>query len=542
MLEEDWKTITPENFVVSVEHIRRLFSEGVWKASQITEKLGFAELHPNDKPPDLNSYESVFPQYLKIVGLSAQQEFDRNYRLGTPPAIFHAFQRAFAAGIRCEIRKTFSDLLRIGVAHPEKLKSNPVEWARDHLRILLGDNAHLVKLWVKSVCDRHDVSMVSNNDQDFENFIFWRDWRAPKLIYMQPSGNLPYDPSTAWNREDEPTTEKLLNGLSSRFMQFLGFDLDKMAGDAHVELAQSGRIITENADERPKDIENNDRRFAAMAIEEASKSVPEDNRPHPKVGAVVVKDGKVLSKAHRGEKEKSHAEYIAMENKLPDDLIAGSTVYTTLEPCTTRRHPKIPCAQRLIDRKVACVVIGMFDPNPDIWGKGWRLLREAGIETRVFDDDLMKICEEMNREFIRAQTNKTASGEANPTKDPAVMNASRSLTDATWKLQKAAWSFFALHTQFGVARAARDVFEEEQRILELVDSALTVFTQDYDLPGDLLTVAKTEMSNINIALANLKAFSMTGQPQEMEVAAVQIQDACERVRNAAKPYAYRSSV
>jgi pyrimidine deaminase RibD-like protein len=144
-----------------------------------------------------------------------------------------------------------------------------------------------------------------------------------------------------------------------------------------------------------------DRKFAELAIEEARQSISEDGRPHPKVGAVVVKDGRVLSKAHRGEKEKSHAEYIALEDKLSDDLVAGSTVYTTLEPCTTRTHPKIPCAQRLIDRRVGCVVIGMFDPNPAIWGKGWRRLRDAGIETRVFDDDLIRICEEMNREFIR---------------------------------------------------------------------------------------------------------------------------------------------
>jgi pyrimidine deaminase RibD-like protein len=145
-----------------------------------------------------------------------------------------------------------------------------------------------------------------------------------------------------------------------------------------------------------------DRKFAELAIEEARQSISEDDRPHPKVGAVVVKDGRILSKAHRGEKEKSHAEYIALEEKLPDDLVAGSTVYTTLEPCTTRSHPKIPCAQRLIDRRVRCVVIGMFDPNPVIRSKGWQRLRDAGIETRVFDDDLMRICEEMNREFIRA--------------------------------------------------------------------------------------------------------------------------------------------
>jgi pyrimidine deaminase RibD-like protein len=150
-----------------------------------------------------------------------------------------------------------------------------------------------------------------------------------------------------------------------------------------------------------------------MAIEEALKSVPEDNRSHPKVGAVVVKNGQVLSKAHRGEILKSHAEYIALDDKLADDLIAGATVYTTLEPCTTRKHPKIPCAQRLIDRKVARVVIGMLDPNPDIRGRGDQLLNDAGIEIQLFPRDLRMRVEEMNREFVRAQKARLTDSEPN---------------------------------------------------------------------------------------------------------------------------------
>lgn len=149
-----------------------------------------------------------------------------------------------------------------------------------------------------------------------------------------------------------------------------------------------------------------DRRFALMAIEEARKSAPEDERPHPKVGAVVVKNGSVLSAAHRGETAHCHAEYIALEKKLPDDAVAGATVYTTLEPCTTRNHPKIPCAERLIERKVKCVVMGMLDTNPDIRGRGWQLLRDAGVETRMFDHDLMLQIEDLNREFSRAQKQK----------------------------------------------------------------------------------------------------------------------------------------
>jgi pyrimidine deaminase RibD-like protein len=159
-----------------------------------------------------------------------------------------------------------------------------------------------------------------------------------------------------------------------------------------------------------------DRSFEEMAIQEARQSVAEDERAHPRVGAVVVNNGKVVSKAHRGENPKCHAEFIALESKLPDDLVAGSTVYTTLEPCTTRNHPKIPCAQRLIERRVCRVIIGMLDPNPDIRGLGIQALNDAGIETQLFPRDLQSQIEELNREFIRAQKERQPRANAPPPK------------------------------------------------------------------------------------------------------------------------------
>jgi pyrimidine deaminase RibD-like protein len=146
-----------------------------------------------------------------------------------------------------------------------------------------------------------------------------------------------------------------------------------------------------------------DRTFARLAIDEARKSIPEsDGRPHPKVGAVVVKDGKVLSTAHRGEVPGNHAEFTALERNLPDVAVAGATVYTTLEPCTTRNPPKIPCADRLIERRVARVVIGILDPDDRIRGKGQRKLSNAGIETSLFPHDLAMEVEELNRDFTRS--------------------------------------------------------------------------------------------------------------------------------------------
>jgi pyrimidine deaminase RibD-like protein len=157
--------------------------------------------------------------------------------------------------------------------------------------------------------------------------------------------------------------------------------------------------------------ESDDRKFARLAIEEARKSVSEsDGKPHPKVGAIVVKNGKVLSTAHRGELPANHAEYIALEKKLSDEAVAGATVYTTLEPCTTRNHPKIPCASRLVERKVARVVVGMLDPDERITGRGWRKLRSAGIVVESFPSDLVPEVEELNREFTRfcEQNNQAA--------------------------------------------------------------------------------------------------------------------------------------
>jgi pyrimidine deaminase RibD-like protein len=153
-----------------------------------------------------------------------------------------------------------------------------------------------------------------------------------------------------------------------------------------------------------------DYKFAKLALEEARKSVAEgDNKPHPKVGAVVVKDGQALSVAHRGEVLGNHAEFMALEKKLADSPVAGATVYTTLEPCTTRNHPKVPCADRLVERRVGRVVVGMLDPDERITGRGIQRLRNADIRIDFFPHALMKEVEELNRDFTRHCKHQTQS-------------------------------------------------------------------------------------------------------------------------------------
>ena len=142
--------------------------------------------------------------------------------------------------------------------------------------------------------------------------------------------------------------------------------------------------------------------YMQLAIREARRSRPEDNKTHPCVGAVVVSRDQALASACRGDLAPGdHAEYTALEKKLQNDKLVGCTVYTTLEPCTTRNHPKIPCADRLIERRVGRVVIGALDPDQRITGQGVLRLRRAGIAVDLFPPDLMAEVEELNRDYIR---------------------------------------------------------------------------------------------------------------------------------------------
>jgi pyrimidine deaminase RibD-like protein len=140
------------------------------------------------------------------------------------------------------------------------------------------------------------------------------------------------------------------------------------------------------------------RELMELAVELAGKSIAEEGGPHPMVGAVIARDGHVLQTGFRGEGEPGrHAEEAALA-KLTGAQAAKTVVYTTLEPCTSRR--RMPCAQRLITKQVERVVIGMLDPNPDIRGQGEWLLEGAGISIGKFDSDLVKTIKAQNSEFI----------------------------------------------------------------------------------------------------------------------------------------------
>jgi len=148
-----------------------------------------------------------------------------------------------------------------------------------------------------------------------------------------------------------------------------------------------------------------DEKYMRIAVDEAMKCRDEDEKLHPKVGAVIVKDGQVLVKAHRNENGKgSHAEYWAFKKARERNIdVKGAVLYTTLEPCTVRKEnvhetQKVPCAEHIAASGVSHVIIGMLDPNPKIQQVGFRLLHELGI--RVYVGPLESQVKELNRMFV----------------------------------------------------------------------------------------------------------------------------------------------
>jgi pyrimidine deaminase RibD-like protein len=265
-----------------------------------------------------------------------------------------------------------------------------------YLPRLFDFQEHLTDEWVQRAFAAHCESWSQQNRIVTGDFVRGVRDRAILPIIAARKSAVQFEVSLRGTRIGENPNPVSLAEWNRR--------MDRLAARWSQRL-ESDAVAEEYRASRPSDVKD-DRYFAVLAIEEAKKSTAEDDRPHPKVGAVIVKDGKILAKAYRGENPKSHAEYVALEVKLPNETVAGATVYTTLEPCTKRNPPKISCAQRLVDRRVARVLIGMPDPNPDIRGLGDQLLSDAGIEIQLFPRDLRMQVEEMNREFIRDQKQK----------------------------------------------------------------------------------------------------------------------------------------
>ena len=134
-----------------------------------------------------------------------------------------------------------------------------------------------------------------------------------------------------------------------------------------------------------------DEHFMKIALELAAKGRGFTS-PNPMVGAVIVKDGKIVGKGYHQAAGSAHAEVNAIDNA--GIHAKDATLYVNLEPCNhTGKTP--PCTAKILDADIRRVVIAIKDPNPDVQGNGMDYLKHRGINITlgVCEDDARKLNE-----------------------------------------------------------------------------------------------------------------------------------------------------
>src|SRR5437762_14175960 len=129
-----------------------------------------------------------------------------------------------------------------------------------------------------------------------------------------------------------------------------------------------------------------------------------DGKSSPLVGAVLVQRNGTVDTAFRGElRQGDHAEFTLLERKHRHERLDGSFLFATLEPCApgARKHPKLACAERIVNARIKEVWVGIEDPDPLVDRKGIKYLQEHGVTVTMFDRDLQEIIKAENKDFIK---------------------------------------------------------------------------------------------------------------------------------------------
>ena len=144
-----------------------------------------------------------------------------------------------------------------------------------------------------------------------------------------------------------------------------------------------------------------DRDYMDRCLELARKGLG-STAPNPMVGCVLVAGGRIIGEGYHREYGKAHAEVNAIQSVKNAELLASSTLYVNLEPCS--HHGKTPpCSGLIMESGIPRVVIGTRDPNQLVSGRGISLLTDHGVAVTLGIRD--KECQELNRRFFTHHEN-----------------------------------------------------------------------------------------------------------------------------------------
>lgn len=216
----EWQKITPPEIRDEVADLREKFYGRACQIAMDTQGWCFDALHPVVAPD-------------------------------VEPAIFRCHFAVYTHELCGVLREVFDELLGISLAHVRRHGKKPVEWVELQIMILIEEQHSEVERWIKLVCDKPNFRPA---DWLSAKAPKWPEWRAPKWLGMQPNGyNLPYNSSTAWDREDQAVTDRKLNYLCTyRCLWSLKAALKKAAREARLKLAQAGTGHSESVAGRKK--------------------------------------------------------------------------------------------------------------------------------------------------------------------------------------------------------------------------------------------------------------------------------------------------
>lgn len=135
------------------------------------------------------------------------------------------------------------------------------------------------------------------------------------------------------------------------------------------------------------------KKFFSIAVKLACKSRPS---PNPKVGAIVVKNGRILGTGYHAKAGDRHAEIGALDEA--GSRAQGAELIVTLEPCHLYGKTP-PCVEAIASAGIKKVYVGTVDPNPQEMGKGIERLKELGIEVELQSGSIKQMCQEIIREW-----------------------------------------------------------------------------------------------------------------------------------------------
>ncbi|MCK4648977.1 bifunctional diaminohydroxyphosphoribosylaminopyrimidine deaminase/5-amino-6-(5-phosphoribosylamino)uracil reductase RibD [bacterium] len=144
----------------------------------------------------------------------------------------------------------------------------------------------------------------------------------------------------------------------------------------------------------------NDKKYMRVALKLAVRAKGRTS-PNPLVGAVIVKDNRIIGKGYHRRAGEPHAEINALD--MAGERARGATLYLNLEPCAHFGRTS-PCTKKIISSRIKEVVVAMIDPNPLNCGRGVKELRKAGIEVKV--RTLKKEAKKINEAYIKYITTK----------------------------------------------------------------------------------------------------------------------------------------